>query len=68
MFRRSAYFLLLCLSVWGLASCGSNPPAEEAAAPIVQTPVTVAFISHDTMSEYVEVRLCAGRGTARSDK
>lgn len=44
--------LLLCT---GLCSCGHRASTEEIAGPEARTPVTVAKVSHDTMSEYVEV-------------
>lgn len=59
MFKRQLSFLIpMLLSGW-LVSCSSNVPAEDTATPVVQVPVTVAGVSHDTMSEYAEVNATA---------
>lgn len=55
MFKKQCSFLtLLLLSGW-LSSCGHSAPAEDAAAPVVETPVTVARVNHEAMSDYAEV-------------
>lgn len=55
MCRRQLQFSLLLLAVIGLASCSSSAADDNATAGPVETPVTVACISHDPMSEYVEI-------------
>lgn len=52
---------LLCLPVLLFYACGGSAPAADntATAEAIQTPVTVATISRDTMSEYIELNATA---------
>lgn len=55
MFNRRYYFYFITLLGIGFASCGNSAPADEPATTAAQTPVTVAPVRNDTMSEYLEV-------------
>ncbi|KAA5534526.1 HlyD family efflux transporter periplasmic adaptor subunit [Taibaiella lutea] len=55
MFKRQTQLLLTLIICAWLTSCAGKAEEDNAAVGQVETPVTVAHISRDSMSEYIEI-------------
>src|ERR1700749_164566 len=60
MFNKHSKYFVLLVFMSLLSACNSAAPEAEATAAKTQTPVTIAAVSLDTLSDYIEVNATSG--------